>query len=145
MITIQELLYNRGLDRNAKVKLVRHKDARCDLYEKYRTDPKWFYAYQRSQENPVFKNTDYIVSFIGEKGITARFIGVYQVSNEQENTSYNPDTLIDGKYIYDMQEVAGFEDLKDRVIIKWRNASTWHQWNKNEMEVIEIQPGLHYN
>jgi hypothetical protein len=144
MITIQELLYNRGLDRKAKVKLVRHKDARCDLYEKYRTNQEWFFAYQSSQANPVFKDTDYIVSFIGEEGISSRFIGVYQVSNEREKATYNPEILTDGKYIYDMQEIEGFEDLKERVIVKWSNAISWHQWIKNEMEVIEIHPGLHY-
>ena len=90
MTTIQELLYNRGLDKNAEVKLVRHKDASCDLYEKYRTNQEWFFAYQSSQANPVFKDTDYIVSFIGEEGVSSRFIGVYQVSNEQEKSTYSP-------------------------------------------------------
>ena len=36
------------------------------------------------------------------------------------------------------------DDLKERVIVKWSNAISWHQWIKNEMEVIEIHPGLHY-
>ena len=38
MITIQELLFNRGLDKNAKIKLVRHKDGRQDLYNLYKTE-----------------------------------------------------------------------------------------------------------
>lgn len=144
MIAIQELLYNRGLDKKAKVKLVRHKDARCDLYQEYRTNREWFLAYQSSQAKPVFRGVDYIVSFIGEEGTFSRFIGVYQVCSEQEKPTYNPETLTDGKYIYDLQEVGGFEDLKERVIVKWSNAISWHQWIKNGMEVIEIQPGLHY-
>ena len=44
MITIQELLYNRGFDRKAKVKLVRHKDNRQDLYNLYRTNLQEFLA-----------------------------------------------------------------------------------------------------
>jgi len=144
MITIQELLYNRGLDKNAKVKLVRHKDARCDLYEKYRTDKNWFFSYQSSQSKPIFSDIDYVVSFIGEDGTSSRFIGVYRVCSQQENSMYNPDILTEGKYIYNLQEVGGFEDLKERVILKWNNPISWHQWIKNEMEVIEIQPGLHY-
>lgn len=36
MITIQELLYNRELEKNVKVKLVRHKDSRQDLYDLYK-------------------------------------------------------------------------------------------------------------
>ena len=44
-----------------------------------------------------------------------------------------------------MREVIGqFDDLKERVIILWKNARAWHQWINNNMEVIEIHPGLHY-
>ena len=142
MVTIQELLFNRKLDKTARIKLVRHKDPRCDLYDKYRTDYEWFLAYQSSQDNPVFHNIDYIVSFIGEEGTASRFIGVYQIFKEQENSIYNPESLIEGKYSYEIQEVSGFEDLKERVIIKWTNPIAWQQWIKNEMEVIEIQKGL---
>lgn len=144
MITIQELLYNRGLDKNAKIKLVRHKDTRCDLYNKYRTNKEWFLAYQSSQAKPIFKDTNYIVSFIGEEGVTSRFIGVYKVCNELESSTYDSENLTAGKYIYELQEVEGFEDLKERVIVKWSNAISWHQWINNEMEVIQIHPGLHY-
>ena len=144
MITIQELLYNRGIDKNAKVKLVRHKDARCDLYEQYRKNHSWFLDYQSSQGKPVFRGVDYIVSFIGEEGTSSRFIAVYQVCSEEEKEVYNAETLIDGKYLYTLKEVEGFEDMKERVIVKWSNAISWHQWIKNEMEIIEIQPGLHY-
>ena len=43
-----------------------------------------------------------------------------------------------------MEEIDGYDDLKERVIIRWENAISWHQWIKNEMEVQEISPGLHY-
>ena len=55
MITIQELLYNRGLNRLAKIKLVRHKDKRLDLYNLYRTDRNSFWDYQNTQSKDVFK------------------------------------------------------------------------------------------
>lgn len=139
MITIQELLYNRGLDRNAKVKLVRHKDKRYpDLYNWYRSDKEKFLTYQSSQSENVFNNVDFIISFIGEESLKSRFIGVYQI------ISYTETEIKDSKFQYQMIEVNGFEDLKERVIINWRNAIKWEQWIKNEMEVIEIQPGLHY-
>lgn len=79
MITIQELLYNRGLNRLAKIKLVRHKDKRLDLYNLYRTDRNSFWDYQNTQSKDVFKGVDYIVSFIGEEGVFARFIGVFKI------------------------------------------------------------------
>ena len=93
MITIQELLFNRGLDKSSKIKLVRHKDNRLDLYNLYRTNRPAFLEYQNSQVKDVFN---------------------------------------------------GVDDLIERVIIRWENAISWHQWIKNEMEVIEIHPGLHY-
>ena len=142
MITIQELLFNRELDKTARIKLVRHKDARCDLYDKYRTNHEWFLAYQSSQAHPIFHNVDFIVSFIGESGTSSRFIGVYQIISKKEKADFNSETLTDGKYSYEMKEVSGFEDLKERVIIKWTNPITWHQWINKEMEVIEIQRGL---
>lgn len=137
MITIQELLFNRGLDTNKKVKLVRHKDNRRDLYNLYRTDKAEFLAYQNSQSKDVFNGVDYIVSFIGEEGLLSRFIGVYKLTDRKQ--------IATDHFEYQMEEVEKqFDDLKERVIIRWENAISWHQWIKNEMEVIEIHPGLHY-
>lgn len=144
MITIQELLYNRNLDKNAKIKLVRHKDGRVNLYDKYRTEREWFLNYQKSQGRPIFHNADYIVSFIGEEGVSSRFVGVYKILGVKENPNHDPNKFLQGKYLYNMEEVLDFEDLKERVIIKWTNPISWHQWIENKMEVIEIQPGLHY-
>lgn len=135
MISIQELLYNRGLDRLARIKLVRHKDRRLDLYNLYRTDHKSFLEYQSNQSKDVFKDVDYIVSFIGEEGVLARFIGVYRIEGKSES---------ENGFYYQMSEITGYDDLKERVIIKWENAISWHQWIKNEMEILEICPGLHY-
>lgn len=136
MITIQELLFNRGLDKAAKTKIVRHKDSRRDIYSLYRTDRPAFLAYQNEQSKDIFNEVDYVVSFVGEEGLLSRFIGVYKVTNRK--------ILPTNRFEYEMEEVAGFEDLKERVIVKWANAISWHQWIKNEMEVIEIHPGLHY-
>ena len=135
MITIQELLYNRGLDRLAKIKIVRHKDKRLDLYNLYRTDKISFFDYQNTQSKDVFRGVDYIVSFIGEEGVLARFIGVFRIIGKK---------IIGHGFKYEMSDVPGYDDLKERVIIRWENAISWHQWIKNEMEILEICPGLHY-
>lgn len=136
MITIQELLFNRGLNEKSKIKLVRHKDQRQDLYNLYRTDYEEFLKYQNSQSKNVFKNVDYIVSFIGEEGNRSRFIGVFKITDRK--------TINENHYEYQMVRETGFEDLDERVIVNWKTAISWHQWIKNEMEVIEIHPGLHY-
>lgn len=138
MITIQELLFNRGLDPKAKVKLVRHKDSRRDLYSLYRYSKNEFLDYQKSQIRDVFHEVDYVVSFIGEEGRLSRFIGVYKVLSKGE-------VRADGHFWYEMEETTGFEDLKERVIIDWGSAAImWHQWINNRKEVVEIHPGLHY-
>ena len=136
MITIQELLYNRGLERTARVKLVRHKERRLDLYNIYRSNRRAFLEYQSVQSRDIFKDVDYIVSFVGEDSVLARFVGVFKIDGSTTNA--------DGKHIYSMTELDGYDDLKERVIIRWENAISWHQWIKNEMEVLEISPGLHY-
>lgn len=136
MITIQELLYNRGLPRDAAVKLVRHKDNRVDLYNMYRIDRQGFLDYQSTQAKPIFDGVEYVVTFIGENGKFARFIGVFKIENKRETT--------DNLLWYDMSEVDGFDDLKERVLIRWENGRAWHQWIRNEMDVQEILPGLNY-
>lgn len=113
MITIQELLYNRGLDRLARIKLVRHKERGLDLYNMYRSDIKAFLDYQSTQSKDVFNGVEYIVSFIGENGITARFVGVFQILGKENMGT---------RFKYSMKEVSGYEDLKEKVIIRWANA-----------------------
>ena len=92
IISIQELLNSHGLDSKAKVKLVRHKDARKEVfdlygyenvYDLYRRDKNAFLKYQSAQSKPEFRDVDYIVSFIGEDNNRARFIGVYKVIAEK--------------------------------------------------------------
>jgi hypothetical protein len=144
MITIQELLFNRGLDKSSKVKLVRHKDSRIDLYNAYRTNRELFLKYQQQQSKEVFKGVDYVVSFIGEESVQSRFVGVYKVLGCR-NFPKKPSVIGATHCLeYDLEEMMDFADLKERVIVKWSNPISWHQWIKNEMEVIEIHPGLHY-
>lgn len=108
---IGELLKLRGLDINKRIKLVRHKDA-CQKqfingvevegnpYDWYRNDKDKFIAYQSEQHRDVFKNVDYIVSFIGENGTIARFIGIYKIEGPDNERNTN-------KYCYKITEVEG--------------------------------------
>lgn len=123
------------MDRQAAVKLVRHKDRRLDLYNLYRNDRCAFLAYQNRQAHDIFRDTEYIVSFIGEDGLSARFVGVFEITGCES---------LKNNYVYEMKEVCGYDDLKERVIIRWTNTRSWHQWIKNEMEIMEISPGLNY-
>lgn len=149
IITIQKLLEAHGLNPKAKIKLVRHKDARerrkdghrdiCDMYRFNKTE---FEDYQAIQSKPRFHNVDYIVSFIGEKGSKSRFVGVYHVAGVKSIDETKKRSCPEDKYFYILEEIPGFEELKERVIIRWKNARKWEQWYKNEMEVIEINQGF---
>lgn len=141
MITIQELLYNRGLQRDKAIKLVRHKSRGMDLYDTYRKDKATFFAYQNKQGKEVFKGVDYIVSFIGEEGVRARFVGVFKILGRDYECREKDERE---HFYYKMEEIRDYEDLKERVVIRWDNPISWHQWIKNKMEVLEISPGLLY-
>ncbi len=153
IITIQQLLKSRNsdFDNSKKVKLVRHKDNRPinerkifgvqyegTLYNLYRTEPEKFLAYQSEQTFANFGDVEYIVSFIGEEGTESRFIGVFKNNGVIKK--------FDDHEVFDFVEVAGFEVLKERVIIDWgKSAISWHQWYSNEKEVIRIDKGLTEN
>ena len=143
MITIQELLISRGLSNTAKIKMVRHKDQRYDIFEMYRTNKPEFERYQSAQSEPKYKGADYLVSFVGEDNNRARLVGVYKIIAELPMDEEHRTDPLDN-YYYQMEEMPGFEDLVERVVVKWSNAIAWVQWFKNEMEVIEISPSLSY-
>lgn len=150
ILTITKLLKEVLPDLNIKrVKLVRHKDSRKEQfidgepvkgnpYEWYIKDREKFIAYQSEQSEDRFKGVDYIVSFIGEEGTTARFVGVYKVLGIDEAKGRR---INNGHLFYRMEEVPGFDEFNERVIIDWgKSAITWHQWlDKNDKEVIAIE------
>ncbi len=149
ILTISKLLNEAGLDTTKRIKLLRHKDNRKGLmiegkpvdgnpYEWYIKDRQKFIAYQSEQSEALFKDVDYIVSFIGEEGTTARMVGVYRILGlDQERI----DKVNNGHFYYKMAEASGFEELNERVIIDWgKSTITWHQWlHKNDKEVVAIE------
>ena len=149
ILTISKLLSEAGLDITKKIKLVRHKDNRKEQliegesvvgnpYEWYIKDRQTFINYQAEQSEYRFKDVDYIVSFIGEEGTTARMVGVYRVLGHDEEKMKR---IANGRFFYRMEEVPGFDELNERVIIDWgKSAITWHQWlHKNDKEVVAIE------
>lgn len=154
--TIQELLKGRNEEfDNAdkkRIRLIRHKDSRKEkvignqiyedsLYNLYLYDNAVFMAYQSEQLVKKFKDVDYIVSFIGEESSTSRFVGVYKNNGILKML---PDYKGEAHAKYDLQEVQGFELLKERVVIDWNNPVQWLQ-HYNEMPVIRIDRGLTEN
>ena len=145
MLSIIELLELKGLDcsRRKSIKLVRHKDHRVDVDALLRGGH--IQTYQSIQGSPIF-NCDYVVSFMGMDGSQARLLGVYRVGGHRQvrksDIAMLPCRDLVGKtdLIYELDEVPGFEDFKDRLIIDWgRNAISWHQW-LTDKPVVEILP-----
>ncbi len=149
ILTIRTVLGLAGLDTTKRIKLVRHKDSRDAItingktvvgnpYDWYLNDRETFIAYQSEQHKDIFKDVDYVVSFIGEDGTLARMVGVYQIlgrDTERENLTGG------GKYCYKMVEVDGFDDLNERVIVDWGDsARTFHQWlDRNDKAIVAVE------
>ena len=154
--TIQELLKGRNEEfDNAnveRIRLIRHKDSRKEkiiggksyelsLYDIYLYENEAFMTYQSEQLVKKFKNVDYLVSFIGEESTSSRFVGVYKINGILQML---PDYKGEAHARFDIQEIPGFELLKERVIIDWNNPVQWLQ-HYNEMPVIRIDRGLMEN
>lgn len=150
--SIQELLKGRDaeFDASKRIKLVRHQDNRKpderlilgtkyegSLLQLYRNRKALFLDYQREQKRCNFDKTEFIVSFIGEPNMEARFVGVFRNNGIETELSNE-------RCLYDFQEVSGFEVLKERIIIDWgASALGWHQWmNENIKPVVRIDRGF---
>ena len=154
--TIQELLKGRNEEFDKadvkRIRLIRHKDSRKEkviggkvydssLYDIYLYENEAFLTYQSEQRVSKLKNVDYLVSFIGEESTSSRFVGVYKNYGPfQKHSSCEGDIFAK----FDIQEIPGFELLKERVVIDWKNPIQWLQ-HYHEMPVIRIDRGLMEN
>ncbi|ALJ01586.1 hypothetical protein DC20_19415 [Rufibacter tibetensis] len=132
-LTLQDILnLKTDLFRNAKVKLVRHKDNRKEYRELIR-GKSTLLEYQRQQSKEVFKGCDYIISFIGQESTKSLLFGIYKVNGIEKRENY---------FYYDLEQVHELDYLYDRVVIDWgASAITWHQWyDKQPKEIVQILP-----
>ena len=135
----------RGFDATARTKLVRHLDPTRDLRGLYRDG--WLETYQSYTGPGTFEACDFIVAFLGEEDMRARFIGVYRVRSHGPSTEVPtppefpiPEASTWGTH-YNLELIPGSEDFRDRVVIRWRGRG-WHQWlhPDRSREVIEVLP-----
>lgn len=156
IISIQDLLkgWNRNSDfdkvNESRIKLVRHyrRDVQPDsfiynkykgsVYKLYRTDYALFKEWQSEQSDSKMKNVDYLVVFLAEEGCECRFIGVYRNYGPKRATG-------NGVSEYAIEEVEGFEGLKDKVVIDWgKGTLSWMQnWQstKNVRRIEQVNTG----
>lgn len=149
---IVDLLRLKGFDPTRSAKLVRHQDTRYDVLHDRRYDVHdllrrgLLEIYQSYQSKPVFDGCDVIISFVGEEGTKARFIGVYRVLRRiaGSDAPLPPDFPYqewrETPHFYQLEREPGFEDLENRVVIEWgKGALAWHQRLSNK-EVVEVLP-----
>lgn len=155
IISIQDLLkgWNRNSDfdnvNESRIKLVRHSsDVQPDsfiynkykgsVYKLYRTDYALFKEWQSEQSDSKMKNVDYLVVFLAEEGCECRFIGVFRNNGLKRPTC-------EGFSEYNLEEVEGFEGLKDKVVIDWgKGTRSWMQnWQstKNVRRIDQVNTG----
>lgn len=150
IISIQDLL--KGRNRNAefdkadekRIKLIRHsgnvmtdsiiyKDYDGPVYKLYLTNYELFLKWQQEQADSRMKNVDYLIVFLAEEGCECRFIGVFKNNGPEEPTC-------NGVSKYKLQEVQGFEALKNKVVIDWgKGTLSWMQNWTTEKEVKRIE------
>jgi len=133
ILTLQEIIsLKTNIFDNSRVQLVRHKDNRTE-YRDILKDRNKLIEYQKEQGLEVFKNTDYIISFIGQERSKSLLFGFFKVNGVSK---------IDNRFYYELEEIKVCEDLIDRVVIDWGKATlAWHQKYKSyPKEIIEILP-----
>lgn len=134
MLTLQKFLNSQtNLFDGKKVKLVRHKDDR-EEYRELLKQRNTLLQYQKEQTKPVFKDCDYIISFIGTERKRSILFGIFKVNGVRITANK--------KYLYDLEEIDELKFFNERLVIDWgNNAIAWHQWyHLQEKEIIEILP-----
>jgi hypothetical protein len=119
-----ELLEMRKFNIRAKIKLVRHQDSRFDVNKIYKNG--MLNIYQSFQENNVFSNCEYIISFLGLENNKAKFVGIYKVLQKKsisevripDNFIY-PEMFSKDRFYYEMVEEPILNHLKERLVINW--------------------------
>lgn len=144
-IGLIDLLERCGFDPKVKTKLVRHRDARCDVESLRRIG--WFDLYQGFQARPVFRDCEQVVSFVGVGGRHAKFIGVYDVAGQADPKSVRlprefPDRYRDWRStaatFYKLHERPNYEELQDRLVVDWgKGTLAWVQ-NLRDKPVVEL-------
>lgn len=147
MLTINKLLKDAKLD-TSTIKIARHQDNRVDVHEVYAEGD--FELYQSYQEKNQFRDCRYLVSCLGIENNQALFVGVYEVKNTTKvdgfpdyyNVSFKGKAKIHSKYKYVLEKLEGFEELENRLVIKWTNiGQAWCVWvDTSEKEIIQLLP-----
>jgi hypothetical protein len=149
-LNLQSLLLPFGFDPDPKTltKLVRHQDSRFDVQRLHREGH--FEFYQSIQSRKRFHGCRRIISFLGQSGSLAAFVGVYDVRGIEGPREFAlprgftyPDMDTKGCYRYTLKRDERFTPLQDRLIIDWgAGTRSWVQnYRQGDKPVVEVLPG----
>lgn len=165
IISFQALLKGRNEDfdntPSSAIKMVRHADQRVgkknnensvkkllidgqpvpnnisSIYELYIYHRDLFEKYQSEQLKGNFDGIKYMVIFLGEKGTTARFLGIYEIIGRHQSQ------VTPNEEILELSHVSDFEILEEKVIIDWgKSTVSWHQYYSQIKDVERIEEGM---
>jgi len=132
-----------------RVKLIRH----AMSYKRFKiaSEHDVVREYTQMQKQDFFKDTDYVLAFVGGTGTTAKFVGCYQVTGKSEPLKKEllsekyPDILLKEpspgrvNFYHELADTDHFKDLKEKLYIEWgKGTVSWSQKATNDKPIIGI-------
>lgn len=144
---LQDLLSMNGIDIK-RTKLIRHNISSDEIAENKKNNV--LEEYQKIQAFTLFKNIDYVVSFLGEQGTEAKLIGCYKVegysplvNNQPPDGVFFADKLKEDRVQYNLIKTPILEELANRLVIEWgKGALSWCQNGTTEKDILYILPSV---
>jgi hypothetical protein len=144
-MTLQELLLSRGITLE-KTKLMRHSIAAYQHFYDY------FDFYQALQRRGRLKNCEYFLSFLSDRGTSAKYYGCYKVTGYEPLTKESlPQDYPIGDFeleaaravLYSIEKLDILADMENRLVIDWgKSTRNWLQNATTEKEVLYILPNI---
>ncbi len=142
---LQKLLIDIDLSRT---KLVRHNISNDTIAHNYPLG--YIEIYQRIQPENKFKNTDYVLSFLGDEGTKGKYLGCYKLNGfEPYKTELLPIDFYLGSetfsncVMWNMERTDILSDWIDRLVIDWgKGTINWCQNGTTEKEILYISPSV---
>lgn len=138
----------------SRVKLIRHVRSRPRFQTAYKNNV--IREYTQMQKPDFYKNTDYVLTFIGEEGTTAKFLACYKVTGKSvplERKLFSedfPSSLLNHpsgnvNVYHKLESTNYFEDFAERLLIDWGGGTvSWHQKASNPKPIIGISHSPKY-
>ncbi len=128
---ILQLLGTKGLDETLETRMVRHAGRKHPISTFEQED--WLEEFQQRQSSPIFRECEQLISFVGGKGTTARFVGVYKIIRERDDSPFplpkgcdHPEWL-SYPYYYETVRDPRFDVFTGRLIEWGPGARAWVQ------------------